>query len=405
MARSARNELKKPLPAAGRIDVIPGIRVLAIGLIAWFHIWQQSWLTPYIHLGARTIDLAALPRAGYIWVDMFIFLSAFQLALPYMSRHIDSRPLPGIADFYRRRALRILPSYLLSVIVCFIIALALRQYPNGLAAAKDLFAQLTFTQTFNIYTYMGTNINVVLWTVAILVQFYLLFPFIVRLFVKKPIAAVAVMIAAATLYRVLFVNSNPNPGMYVNQLPAFLDVLAAGILAAYAYEAVSRKEGVGKYHFVFTIVSIGSLAVIYLLMKDLSGLYGVENLQHWQGINRPWVALSFAVFVFSTALASKWWRFLFSNKIMVFLASVSYNYYIWHQYIAVKLKLLRFPPSSAELPNQAGEQPWQSLYTLCAFLIPVLVAWLITWLYEGKLIPLLFAGNRKLPENQAPDKQ
>ena len=82
------------------IDVIPGIRVLAIGLIAWFHIWQQSWLCPAFFIGHKFIDLTYIPAAGYLWVDMFILLSAFQLALPYIHKIMNKEELEGPLDFY-----------------------------------------------------------------------------------------------------------------------------------------------------------------------------------------------------------------------------------------------------------------------------------------------------------------
>ena len=32
------------------IDALDGVRALAIMLVAWFHVWEQDWLTPYIEL-------------------------------------------------------------------------------------------------------------------------------------------------------------------------------------------------------------------------------------------------------------------------------------------------------------------------------------------------------------------
>ena len=91
-----------------RIPELDGFRVLMVGIVAWFHFWQQSWLTP--HIGTYSLDY--LVRAGYMCVDGTILLSAFLLFLPYARSSVEGRPLPSVRNFYRRRVMRIVPSYL-----------------------------------------------------------------------------------------------------------------------------------------------------------------------------------------------------------------------------------------------------------------------------------------------------
>ena len=68
---------------------------------------------------------------------------------------------------------------------------------------------------------------------------------------------------------------------------------------------------------------------------------------------------------------------------MRFLSGVSFNFYIWHQWLAVKLKQWRIPPYlAAENPNQAGEMPWQLHYTLLCFFAALALAVLLTYLVE-----------------------
>ena len=68
-----------------RIGVLDGIRAIAIGMVVWFHFWQQTWLTPYLnipvkytkYIGITEFNLAGWVRDGFIFVDMIILLSAF----------------------------------------------------------------------------------------------------------------------------------------------------------------------------------------------------------------------------------------------------------------------------------------------------------------------------------------
>jgi peptidoglycan/LPS O-acetylase OafA/YrhL len=46
------------------------------------------------------------------------------------------------------------------------------------------------------------------------------------------------------------------------------------------------------------------------------------------------------------------------------------------------MRRIGFPPSENELPNQAGEQPWQTQYVLWSFGLSLLAAILITYLVE-----------------------
>ena len=94
------------------VDVLDGVRALCIFIVAWYHIWQQSWLWPVLSVGGATLNLDPLVRSGYIWVDAMLLISGFLLYLPY-AREMDS-PLPSLPEtkgFFVRRALRILPSY------------------------------------------------------------------------------------------------------------------------------------------------------------------------------------------------------------------------------------------------------------------------------------------------------
>ena len=76
-------------------------------------------------------------------------------------------------------------------------------------------------------------------------------------------------------------------------------------------------------------------------------------------------------------------RRLCSNRAVRFLSGLSFNFYIWHQWLAVKLKQWRVPPYLAEAdPNQAGEMPWQLHYTLLCFAAALILAALITFLVE-----------------------
>ena len=94
-----------------RIGVLDGIRAIAIFLVAWYHIWQQSWLQPL----TEHVNLDWLVRNGSILVDMMILLSGFCLFLPYARDMVYGDKTDTVSGFYVKRVARIVPSYYLSL--------------------------------------------------------------------------------------------------------------------------------------------------------------------------------------------------------------------------------------------------------------------------------------------------
>ena len=75
-------------------------------------------------------------------------------------------------------------------------------------------------------------------------------------------------------------------------------------------------------------------------------------------------------------------RFLFGNRAMRFLASVSYQYYLWHQMVTLHLKDWGIPPAKSTQPWADGELSWQWPYVLLCFGLSLLIAAVLTYGYE-----------------------
>ena len=66
---------------------------------------------------------------------------------------------------------------------------------------------------------------------------------------------------------------------------------------------------------------------------------------------------------------------------MHFLSSISFQFYIYHQLLAVKLKEWNIPYSAYDMP-QADDPAWRLPYTLLCFAAAFLVATAVTYLFE-----------------------
>lgn len=382
------------------IDTLDGLRALAVGIVAWYHIWQQSWLPPFIRgpvaalFGREIISLDAIPRTGYLFVDFMLLLSAFLLFLPHARAMVEGGPVPDAKTFYKKRLMRILPSYYASVLlIFFLVSLPSGAFPSGWAAMKELFLNLTFTQIFVEQPFLFSRINCVLWTVCVEMQLYLIFPLLARAFRKQPALTYCAMVGISVLFNRGLVLSHPDSvRMLLNQFPAFFGVFGNGMLAALAYvKLANRTERSLALSVTGTLLTFlsGFVVARFLLMAA-----GSQTLQITQLHIRFGFSLALTALLLSATLSAGWLRWLLGNRLMKFFAGISYNLYIWHQWLAVQLKAWRIPYwEGAQAPNFTGDLVWQRQYTLICWMAALAAAILFTYLVEkpgARLMEKLF---------------
>ena len=368
-----------------RLSMPDGLRVIAIGMVGWFHIWQQSWLMPVKQIGNYTLDLTSVVRTGYIMVDIMLLLSGYLLFIP-----IARGGRLDVIPFYKKRLARIVPSYLLSVLVMlFAFALPAADWQMTPALWKDLLTPLTFTHTFFYETYVATALNVVLWTLAIEMQFYLIFPLISAWFKRTPIIAYVVMTAAAFAFR-KYAAGQDNIDMYINQLPAMLDVYANGMMAAIFTAELEKHEQTKMTKLFFLAVSMfGFLMLWRLIQTHYTELFPIEARKLGQLNHRFELSAIGALILVSGESSFLLYKGIFSNPVTRFLSGISFNAYIWHQVFAVKLKEWKIPNYISESPNTVGEMPWQLSYTITCIMLSLIVAAALTYLFEQPLTKMI----------------
>ncbi|MBR4435250.1 MAG: acyltransferase [Clostridia bacterium] len=389
------------------IDVLDGIRALSVIIVLIFHFWQQTWIFPNIRtpflrfLKIESIDFTNLATMGYLFVDMLVLLSGFLLFLPVMRQVFLDDSRLDVRLYIKKRIARILPSYYFAVLfVFFVFALPSGQYASKEIAYKDLITHLTFTQTLFVQTHLQTKCGAVLWTVAVEVWFYIIFPFIARLIEKRDcLTKQKSIITSISIIMMLFISmhlitvywdkafvNRPNAyvAMYINQLPAFMGTYANGMLGAMLYVlAVMYLDRSRAVSIVATILSVLCLFYIITLIKDCERL-PANGKQFWQ-VSKRWLWTgSFTVFILSSAMSARWFRALLSNPVMRFLSRISFNLYIWHQWLAVQIKYeWRIPAWTGEVPpNQTGDRVWMNKYALIITAAAFIVATLFTYLIE-----------------------
>lgn len=375
------------------IGVLYGFRALMVLLVCNYHIWQQGWLSQSFWLFGTAIDLDWLTRSSYVFVDGMLLLSGFLLFLPYARQRALGVPVPTAGRFYFNRLARIVPSYLAAVLLTLAcIALPQGAYRDAAALNKDVLTHLTFTFTFWRETYLQTPLNGALWTVAVEMQLYLVFPLLARAAQKKPALTLSLMTLAGWLYRLIVYFRVPDTAMFINQAPAFLDVYALGMLGALGFAELEKLLSAESAHGALRRVWAGGMAALFALSvwavcelvraQTTAGVISHEELRLSQLRLRFPLTVALLTAMLTASQMPRCLQKLLDNRLTRFLSAISFNLYIWHQVLAVQLKGL-FPDTLHT------DKPLQQAFTLLAFSVALVAAMAATFGVEQPASHLL----------------
>ena len=370
----------------GEIPALHGARFLMVFFVAIFHWWQLSWLTPQFTLFGHHISMDPLLRSGYMWVDGMLLLSGFLCYLPHAAAREAGRPAPAPLPFYVKRFWRIVPTYLLNLaVVLLVIVLPQRLYADSGRAAGDILAHITFTHNWFPYSYLRSPLNGVLWTLAVEVQFYVLFPLLARAFRRMPLLTYLGMSGVAFAFRG-YAATLSDSAMWFNQLPAFLDVYANGFVAAGIYVSLRRRVKEDSWTRVLMTVCAGAaVLVLAMLVRGQAGEASAQAIRQGQMMRRwPQSAMT-ALALLGLSLGLGGVRWLLGNPVTRFLSQISFQFYMWHQIVAAQLRYWGIPASASPTPNMVGDIAWQRLFVALSLVIALGIATLITFLIEQPL--------------------
>jgi peptidoglycan/LPS O-acetylase OafA/YrhL len=300
------------------LDAIDGLRGIAIALVVAYHAWL-----------VYGFDVGVVSQGGFLGVELFFALSGFCMFYPFARSRFAGNAPPSWGSYAYRRAIKILPSYLLALSV-FAIAYAHRDGVEQTAyayAAHLLFVHPLLPNDFQ-------AISGPLWTIGIEVQFYFIFPALCGLFVRRPLYGALLVAGISCGYRGFVLLTHAAPGFYIsNQVFAFLDLFAAGMLAAYVVAWVQTRP---RHAALPAIATGGAVAAIaggiigMIAFTHSSAMNDFGDFFLWQMRWRLAIAVLLFVIVTATTLSSPAVRRVIANPVTGFLAIISYNLYLWH---------------------------------------------------------------------------
>ena len=343
---------------------IDGLRALAVLPVVLFH-----------------LGFAAVAPGGYIGVDVFFVISGFLI-----TRIIYNDMAKGtysIADFYARRARRILPAAI-PVYLATVIAAALLLFPEEReAVVHATLGSIAFVSNFYFYTNTGyfdeaAKLNPMLhtWSLSVEEQFYIVLPVMILVLNRVSLGlrhGAFVLITLGSLAGAcLFLTRNPNAVFYL--LPFRMWELLFGSLLAIAAIPGLRARWQAEVAAVTGFVLIlGSV----ILLDEYSLFPGWNALPACLGAG----LILHAGSADGTTVVAR----LLSLPPVRFIGLISYSLYLWHWPLIVfapymfgeitltsALALLAVAIALATLSWRFVERPFRSHLPRSASRLPVL---------------------------------
>jgi len=298
---------------------IDGLRAIAVLAVIVFHLGY----------------LNVLP-GGFVGVDMFFVISGYVISQSLSERSSDGLGA-CLADFYRRRCVRILPALLCVLLVSFVLsALFMPQFwlsdhfnRTGLAAFVGL-SNVVLAQHTQTYFSPGSDLNPFLhtWSLGVEEQFYLVFPGLFWLWLRYRsrvwLARALLPVLASASLLICAIQSTAAPLSAFYLLPGRFWELAAG---AMLFQAIGARHGV---------MTSGALPHAALIAGAVL-LLGSFWLARPGPFPFPWALVTVAgtllmlagIILPAPETTSPLQRAL-GSPALTYLGRLSYSLYLWH---------------------------------------------------------------------------
>ena len=381
--KAAANAVSQPPPVAqnelasaarpfqskrgARIPELDGLRGIAILLVLMFH---------YKPATGPLVYLRGVFATGWIGVDLFLVMSGYLITgilLDTVSRPHYYR------DFVVRRSFRIFPLYY----ACLVLYCVL-YYLGGLVNVRDFLTSgnawwyliyLGNIQTFLQNSWPGIAILTPLWSLQVEEQFYLSFPFIVKLGRKRLAWILAGCVIGAPVLRIALAVFLPRNLMGAYTLmPCRIDALAmGGLVALAAREWPARLKG--PWIGWLTAISTITVVLFCILWNDTPWSLAMRTV--------GFTALDFAFTGILIMLIG--WRQplllrLCRMRILVWVGTISYGLYLLH--------LPAMAISHGWLAPLLGIGPSGSTAFFVMFGLALAMAWISWTFFESPILRL-----------------
>jgi peptidoglycan/LPS O-acetylase OafA/YrhL len=300
---------------------LDGLRFLAFFLVFLSHTIPLNHHSPHWLIAARSGCAFGVP--------VFFVLSAYLIS-ELLVREKEATKSVNIKKFYTRRALRIWPLYLLTVLAAYSLSklnLVLNQFPGDrpmtLAA---LFSYLLLAG--NWYTVMRGFLPLgigTLWSISVEEQFYLIWPSIIKYGDKKVLlgaCATGWISSQMAVLALCYFGVQISPELWTNSL-THLQYFAIGA----AMSAISGGK-VPAWSATTRILMILSGIITFFLANEIFNAYMYEEKASISKTYPGYLIAGLGAYLITSGALG--WRWPSQLKMLPYLGKISYGLYVYH---------------------------------------------------------------------------
>jgi peptidoglycan/LPS O-acetylase OafA/YrhL len=326
---------------------------------------------PSIHVGNAIIHSGTFAN---MFVDTFFMLSGYLLCKPFFRAIIKQTDFPDIGNFFKKRALRIYPAYIVAVLLSAPFSV------YGLNPIAFIATHLSFIHGF-IPNEITAN-NVPLWTMAVDVQFYLALPAISYIVYKlvahlpirhRELSVYATMIAAMLISFIwrYFANQvmphadrtmDPSayPNLYMRNFIGLAGCFALGGIIALVEEPFSRASlAVKNATLTVAVFSYIVVAAIYAGAFQYFTSAAVVEFQSTLAVSLLYLSLADGRF--------GWINSFVHSRAIKLVAELSYSLYLVHWVVIIFITKFLFPI----IPSNHIPSMFWHVSLMLAFTLPI----------------------------------
>jgi peptidoglycan/LPS O-acetylase OafA/YrhL len=298
-------------PNTDYLERLDHLRFVAASLVVLYHAWLLTG-------GAgRDIVRIALVDHGFVGVQLFMVISGFILARIAFQKEIDA------PRFYLNRILRIYPLFVTVVALGYFSTLD----PRPTSATIDFIVALLPVSNLSRLQYGDYGGQ--FWSIAVELQFYLLFPAILFWTRRRGISAIAALVAFAIVMRAAaWAAGGSLYALSYFSMFGNIDLFLAGVIAG----TLHAGHGINLSNRWFAPLALVATAALIWL----AGTYGLFAQTSALWIAWPTV-LGFA-FAITVVAYLQWPARVPLSRLTAELGKYSYSIYAWHILVIAVLK-------------------------------------------------------------------
>jgi peptidoglycan/LPS O-acetylase OafA/YrhL len=295
-----------------RIPSLDGFRAISIILVLFAH-GRFSVGFPK--------QFSGIAQYGAVGVTIFFVISGFLITTLLLNEEVETGYI-NRKDFYIRRAFRILPVFLL-----YILLIALWRSVEDIHISNvNILRALTFTVNF--YPNWGPWFTSHIWSLSVEEQFYLIWPTIFILFRKHLKTVLCLFIMYSCIIRPI---SNRIPDYNIFTLAPYFIVSDSIMIGALGAIILFENPGlIDRKMFssrILKLVAIGTIVLfVYCIYNKKLSIISTPFGNTFISVSILFLLLSYIKP--SGSLVYK----LLNNKIVVHVGILSYSMYIWQQF-------------------------------------------------------------------------